>query len=97
MEQFLKTLPEDIRVFVRERSPGSSEEAAKLADDYLQARKEELVSHDGNKRGDKRCLRCGKTGHLIKDCRIPLSKLPREQEQPGLLVKWPLKNGLEYQ
>ena len=81
LEQFLKTLPEDIRVFVRERSPGSSEEAAKLADDYLQARKEELVSHDGNKKGDKRCLRCGKTGHLIKDCRIPLSKLPREQEK----------------
>ena len=81
LEQFLKTLPEDVRVFVRERSPGSSEEAAKLADDHLQARKEYLASNDGNKKGDRRCLRCGKMGHMAKDCRIPSSKLPREQEK----------------
>ena len=81
LEQFLKTLPEDVRVFVRERSPGSSEEAAKLADDHLQARKEDLASNDGNKKGDRRCLRCGKMGHMAKDCRIPSSKLPREQEK----------------
>ena len=41
LEQFLKTLPDDVRVFVQERKPESSEDAAKLADDYLQARKEE--------------------------------------------------------
>ena len=81
LEQFLKTLPEDVRVFVRERSPGSSEEAAKLADDHLQARKEYLASNDGNKKGDRRCLRCGKMEHMAKDCQIPSSELPREQEK----------------
>ena len=76
-EQFLKTLPDDVRVFVRERSPGTSEEAAKLADSYLQARKEDLANKELNrKEGDKsrRCLRCGKIGHVAKDCRVDLSK-----------------------
>ena len=34
LEQFLMSLTDEVRVFVRERSPGTSEEAAKLADDY---------------------------------------------------------------
>ena len=37
-EQFLKTLPDDVRVFVRERGPRTSTEGAKLTDDYFQAR-----------------------------------------------------------
>ena len=49
LEQFLKMLPEDVGVFVRERSP---EEAAKLADDHLQARKKDPASNDGNKNGE---------------------------------------------
>ncbi len=59
--EFLKTLADDVRVFVRERNPELSEKAAKLADGYLQARKEDLASRDVSKRaGDKsgkRCLR----------------------------------------
>ena len=38
MEQLLDTLPADLRVWVRERKPGSSTDAGKLAEDYLQAR-----------------------------------------------------------
>ena len=70
LEQFLKTLPDDVRVLVRERSPGKSEEAAKLADSYLQARKEdkELNRKEGDK--SRRCLRCGKPGHLARECRV---------------------------
>ena len=52
-----------------------------MADDHLQARKEDLASNDGNKKGDRRCLLCSKMGHMAKDCRIPSSKLPREQEK----------------
>ncbi len=85
LEQFLKTLNDDVRVFVRERSPGTSEEAAKLADDYLQARKEDLASRESGKReGDKsgrRCLRCGRPGHLAKDCRVPVAGQPQKQEK----------------
>ena len=50
LEQFLKTLPDEVRVFVRERSPGTSIEAAKLADDYLQARREDLASKEEGER-----------------------------------------------
>ena len=39
MEQLINMLPVDVRIFVKERKPKTSEEAAKLADDYWQARK----------------------------------------------------------
>lgn len=77
LEQFLKTLPDDVRVFVRERGPETSTDAAKLADDYLQARKEEQSNRDLSARGDKsgrRCHRCGRVGHLAKDCPAPPSQ-----------------------
>ena len=48
LEQFLSTLPEEVRVFVEERKPGTSEDAGKLADDYFQARMESrLQGHSG--------------------------------------------------
>lgn len=62
LEQFLRTLPEEVRVFVRERCPQTSTEASKFADDFLQARKEEAEARSCKKDGDKsgrRCLRCG--------------------------------------
>ena len=78
LEQFLKTFPDNVRGFVRERSPASSEEAAKLADDYLLARKEEaagkgagLSRSNGDKSGGGHCHRCGKVGYLVKDCQVP--------------------------
>jgi hypothetical protein len=47
LEQFLKTLSDDVCAFVRKRNLGTSTEVAKLADDYLQARKEDLRSQQG--------------------------------------------------
>ena len=74
LEQFLKI---QVRVFIRKRSPGTSMEVAKLADDYdgyLQARREDQASKDaGSEGGDRfgrRCYRCGKVGHLVKDCQV---------------------------
>lgn len=67
-----------------ERSPGTIEEAAKLADDYLQARKEDQASREAGKRGDKsgrHCLHCGRPGHLPKDCRVPVAGQPQKQEK----------------
>ena len=82
LEQFLKTLPDEVRVFVRERSPGTSTEAAKLADDYLQARKEDLASKEEGERARRRCHRCGKVGHLAKDCRVLLAgQLPKKAQK----------------
>ncbi len=39
MEQLIDTLPLAVKIFVKERHPENSEEAAKYADDYWQARK----------------------------------------------------------
>ena len=36
-EQFLNTLPEEVRVWVKERKPATSKEARRLAEDFLQA------------------------------------------------------------
>ena len=41
-EQFVEVLPEDVKVWVKERKPGTSEEARRLAEDYGQARKADL-------------------------------------------------------
>jgi len=39
MEQFLSSIPEEVRVFVRERKPKTAAEAGKWANDHEQARK----------------------------------------------------------
>ena len=83
LEQFLKTLPDDVRVFVQERSPGTSGEAAQLADDFLQARKEDLANRDGNKRDGRKCLRCGKVGHLARECRTQVAEQPQQKQDKG--------------
>ena len=74
LEQLLNLLPENVRIWVMEQKPKSSEEAGKLADDYAQARRQ----NDG-RRSDPtkkpmeqkgvRCQRCQRIGHLAKDCR----------------------------
>ena len=38
VEQLLATLPEEMRIWVRERKPTLSAQAGQLAEDYLQAR-----------------------------------------------------------
>ena len=43
-KQFVDVLPDDVRVWVKERNPRSSEEAGRLAEDYRQTRKTELWS-----------------------------------------------------
>ena len=41
-EQFIETLPEEVRVWVKERKPRTTQVACRLAEDYRQARKVEL-------------------------------------------------------
>ena len=40
LEQLVSTLPENVRIWVKERKPKTSTEAGQLADDYTQARKQ---------------------------------------------------------
>ena len=78
----MSTLPENVRIWVKERKPKTSAEEGQLADDYAQARKQESTSdgnegkgtHDVRKGNDKqglplkRCQQCGKLGHATCDC-----------------------------
>ena len=67
-EQFVEVLPEDVKVWVKERKPRTSEEAGRLAEDYRQARKADLWTTTPKKGGQKSCYSCGQVGHLAKDC-----------------------------
>ena len=67
-EQFVEVLPDEVRVWVKERKPRTSEEAGKLAEDYRQARKAELWTSTPTKTGQKACYLCGQVGHLAKNC-----------------------------
>ena len=51
-------LPVDVRIFVKERKPSTSEEAAKLADDYCQVRKSSFgeKKQSYGKPGGKYCM-----------------------------------------
>ena len=74
MEQLLNTLAPDVRLWVRERKPKSSDEASQLAHDYMQARRlirdnrkaasHVQISKGGEKpvtpMGPRRCQNCGK-------------------------------------
>ena len=69
LEQLLNTLPQEVRVWVRERKPKTSEEASQLADDYVQARGRN-PKNLGKKPVERQaaCETCGKPGHQARDC-----------------------------
>jgi hypothetical protein len=37
-EQFISTLPENVRIYVKERKPRTRQEAGEVADDHVRAR-----------------------------------------------------------
>ena len=79
MEQFITMLPEEIRVWVKEYKPETSMIAAKLAEDYQQARNtaedNQGRSKDKPPEEGKCCLVCHKVGHLARECPNKVHKL----------------------
>ena len=95
-EQLLTTLPDHVRMWVKERKPKTTAEAAELAElaeDYLQARPQ------GNPKPNRLptgpCPRCGEAGHWANLCptnprppvmrpqQPPASETPRTPRTPG--------------
>ena len=66
-EQFLAILPEDIRVAVIERQPKDSQEASKIAGNYLQARSASIADKGVETPSEKR-LGSGQRGHDAREC-----------------------------
>ena len=64
-EQLVNAMPKELQLRVRERKPKTSEDAATLADDIILARDSIFNANDGV----RKCLNCGKPGHLARDCR----------------------------
>ena len=83
-ELLINTLPEEVRISVKERKPRTSLEAGQFADDYVLARWQEEPSKQSIRREDRpkplRCFTCKKLGHMAKDC-TSTSNVKQESEE----------------
>lgn len=61
----MNAMPKELQLRVRERKPKTSEDVVTLADDIILARESIFNVNDGV----RKCLNCGKPGHLTRDCR----------------------------
>ena len=83
LEQFLDTLPGDLRIWLCERKPKTVESASTMADDYRSARrhkrvdgsKSDLPRKNGPGRDSRKCHSCQQEGHIAAHC-------PAKDKQP---------------
>ena len=71
LEQFLQCVPEDLAVWIKEKKPESLKQAAQLADDYMTARNQKVVTQ-----------RNGSTRQSVIYSKIPRKKTTTNPERP---------------
>ena len=79
-EQLLTTLPEDVRMWVKERKPKTTTDAAQLAEDYLQARPAGTPPKP-DRAPTGPCPRCGELVHWARLCPTNPRPPPTRQQQ----------------
>ena len=76
-EQFITILPEEARIWVKERKPKSSKDAGTSVEDFQHARRESW------EKANKRCHICRAVGHLARDCTQRKQKENKTDSKPG--------------
>ena len=80
LEQFLSALPFGLHTWLRERKPSSIDQAASLAQNYLDARDRVKEPSSGrHSRGREQslvCHICQQRGHMAMDCSKRRAPLP---------------------
>ena len=78
IEQVLKTMPRDLRIWLQDRKPTSEDQTGQLSDDYAHSRQQGLKSMgrggDHKNPETKKIHTCKQPGHLMLDCPEPPSK-----------------------
>ena len=71
LEEFLRHIPPNIAMYIRERQEKNGQKAAILADEYNLIHKTKKFSSPEQSSPSVSCAFCKQKGHLIKDCPSP--------------------------
>ncbi|XP_068205634.1 uncharacterized protein [Palaemon carinicauda] len=88
LEEFLRRIPANVAMFIREKQEKDGKRAALLADDYHLIHK--LKPHSSSRSSSPQvCTFCKKEGHHIKDCPSPKCKASHGKASPNAFSQGP--------
>ncbi|XP_064098186.1 uncharacterized protein LOC135209441 [Macrobrachium nipponense] len=88
LEEFLRRIPANVSMFIREKQEKYGKRAALLADDYHLIHK--LKPHSSSPSSAPQvCTFCKKVGHHIKDCPSPKCKASHGKASPNAFTQGP--------
>ncbi|XP_068227662.1 uncharacterized protein [Palaemon carinicauda] len=96
LEEFLRKIPANISMYIKERQEKDPKKAAVLADEYFLIHKTKRVNtvsgQSKNDNVDIYCTFCRTTGHLIQDCDMPQCKVAQSRQKAKALENFPSKH-----